>query len=410
LIQVSVIIVNYNVRYFLEQCIYSLQKAGEGRQVEVIVIDNQSSDGSLGYLQPKFPGVTFIPSEYNAGFAKACNKGANQARGRYILFLNPDTLLPEDCLQRCLLFFEAHASAGALGVKMIDGSGKFLKESKRSFPSPLTALYKLSGLAWLFPQSPVFSRYYLGHLDENKNHKVDVLAGAFMMIRREVLEITGGFDEDFFMYGEDIDLSYRIQKAGYDNYYLAETRIIHFKGESTKTGSLNYVRMFYGAMSIFVRKHYGGRRAGLFRASLHMAIWIRAFLSAMAKLVRRIGKTGIPKKPVTKDSKPYLLIAATQREFEQVKSLLQRKNLHHSIIGRIAVDEDTDHSVAGLNDTDAAAQSLGATELILCAGTLTYRQIISFIQTLTTTLQIRFHRVGSGSMVGSDYGETVDVT
>jgi GT2 family glycosyltransferase len=285
----SVVIVNYNVKYFLEQCLYSVQKSAAGIDVEIIVLDNQSTDGSLEYLRPRFPEVNFIENDMNLGFARACNKGLNYARGEYVLFLNPDTLLAENTLEVCLHFFQFQKDAGAIGVKMLDGSGRFLKESKRSFPSPMTSFYKLFGLARIFPKSKIFNRYYAGHLDKNKNHEVDVLAGAFMMIRKEVLEKIGGFDENFFMYGEDIDLSYRIQKNGYKNYYLAETEIIHFKGESTRRGSLNYVRMFYTAMSIFVKKHYGGTKAGLFNAALHIAIWIRALIAALAKFVRWIG-------------------------------------------------------------------------------------------------------------------------
>ena len=182
----SIVIVNYNVKFFLEQCLYSLRKSAADIQKEIIVIDNQSTDGSVNYLQDRFPEVRFIISDSNIGFAKASNKGLQYARGEYILFLNPDTLLSENTLKTCIGFFENNSDAGALGVKMIDGSGRFLKESKRSFPSPLTSLFKLFGLSKLFPHSEIFSKYYLGHLDENKNHEVDVLAGAFMMLRKEV--------------------------------------------------------------------------------------------------------------------------------------------------------------------------------------------------------------------------------
>jgi GT2 family glycosyltransferase len=254
---------------------------------EIIVVDNCSVDNSINYLQPKFPVVRFIANTENLGFAKACNIGLKVATGNYIQFLNPDTLVPEDCFQKCITFLESHAEAGALGIKMLDGRGKFLKESKRSFPSPMTSLYKLFGLSKLFPRSPVFSKYHLGHLDENENHEIDVLAGAFMMVKKEVLEKVGSFDETFFMYGEDVDLSYRIQKAGYKNYYFPEISIIHFKGESTRKGSMNYVRMFYNAMSIFVRKHYSGSRASVFNFLIHIAIWIRAFLSAATHFIRR---------------------------------------------------------------------------------------------------------------------------
>ena len=287
--QLSVIIVNYNVRHFLEQCLFSVQKAVQNLQAEIIIVDNNSTDNSISYLQPVFPCVKFIANKSNAGFAGACNQGYQQSSGNYILFLNPDCIVPEDCFEKCIEFFSNHADAGAAGVRMLDGHGNFLKESKRAFPSPLTSLYKLFGLASLFPRSKIFARYHLGHLKENENHEVDVLAGAFIMMPKKVLEITGGFDETFFMYGEDVDLSYRIQQAGFKNYYIAETSIIHFKGESTKKGSLNYVRMFYKAMSIFVHKHYAGGKAGVFNFFIHLAIWARAAMSAVSRFLRWIG-------------------------------------------------------------------------------------------------------------------------
>ncbi len=287
--QLSVIIVNYNVKHFLEQCLHSVLKAVKGIQAEVLVIDNNSTDGSTAYLKPMFPAIHFIVNTENLGFAKACNQGLRNATGKYILFLNPDTIVPEDCFQQCIAFLAAHPDAGALGIKMMDGSGQFLKESKRAFPGPTTSLYKLFGLSKLFPRSRTFSKYHLGYLDENKNSEVDVLAGAFMLLKKEVLDKIGGFDEIFFMYGEDVDLSYRIQKAGYRNYYFAGSSILHFKGESTKKGTLNYVRMFYNAMSTFVRKHYGGSRAGIFNLLIHLAIWFRAILTATGNFIRRIG-------------------------------------------------------------------------------------------------------------------------
>lgn len=285
----SVIIVNYNVKYFLEQCLHSVLRAAEEVETEIIVIDNHSTDESLPYLVPKFPQVKFLKNHSNSGFGKACNRGLAEAKGEYILFLNPDTIVAEDSFTTCLRFFQTHPDCGALGVKMIDGSGAFLKESKRAFPSPLTSLFKLFGFARLFPHSPLFSRYHLGHLNKEQNHEVDVLAGAYLLVRHEVLKEVGSFDEAFFMYGEDVDLSYRIQKAGYKNYYLAETTIIHFKGESTKRGSFNYVRMFYFAMSVFVKKHYGGVRAGFFTFAIQLAIWIRALISALLKVISFVG-------------------------------------------------------------------------------------------------------------------------
>ncbi|HUC81300.1 MAG TPA: glycosyltransferase [Flavisolibacter sp.] len=285
----SVIIVNYNVKYFLEQCLYSVVEAAQQVKTEIIVVDNLSTDGSIAYLQPKFPQVNFLQNTINSGFGKACNRGLQEAKGEYILFLNPDTLVAEDSFALCIDFFKRYPDCGALGVKMIDGSGSFLKESKRAFPSPLTSLFKLAGLAYLFPKSKLFSRYHLGHLNKEENHEVDVLAGAFLLTKKEVLDKVGSFDEAFFMYGEDVDLSYRIQKGGYKNYYFAGTTIIHFKGESTKRGSLNYVKMFYQAMITFVQKHYGGARAGVFQAAIRLAIWLRGLVAAFLKLVKWIG-------------------------------------------------------------------------------------------------------------------------
>ena len=263
-------------------------KAVENMQAEIFVVDNNSTDGSKEFFKDRFRGVRFIWNTENIGFAKANNIALKQATGKYILFLNPDTLLPEDCFERSISFLESHAEAGALGIKMLDGSGNFLKESKRSFPSPLTSFYKLSGLTKLFPHSKIFAKYYLGNIDAEQNHEVDVLAGAFMMVPKKIIDSVGSFDEDFFMYGEDVDLSYRIKEAGYKNLYFADSSIIHFKGESTKRGGLNYVRLFYKAMSIFARKHYGNR-AFVFNLLIQVGILLRAFLSAAKRFIKWIG-------------------------------------------------------------------------------------------------------------------------
>ena len=287
--KISIIIVNYNVKYFLELCLHSVLNAAHTLSVEIIVVDNQSNDESLPYLIPKFPTVHFIDAGTNLGFGKASNLGLANATGDYILFLNPDTVLPPDALMKALDFFAQNTDAGAIGVRMIDGSGAFLKESKRSLPTPLTSLYKLFGLAALFPTSTIFSKYHLGYLNENENHEVAVLSGAFMMIKKKVLNQIGSFDEQFFMYGEDIDLSYRIQKAGFKNYYVSDFTIIHFKGESTRKGSLNYVKIFYQAMSIFVQKHYTGPQKKWFNIFIHIAIWLRAAMAIVGNGIKKMG-------------------------------------------------------------------------------------------------------------------------
>lgn len=491
-------------------------KAIEGVMAEVIVVDNASTDGSLAYLGPKFPAVRFIQNNSNSGFGKACNRGLNEASGEYILFLNPDTIIAEDSFTSCIRFFETHPACGAVGVKMIDGSGAFLKESKRSFPSPQTSLFKLAGLSYLFPKSKLFSRYHLGHLDKKQSHEVDVLAGAFLMTKRDVLKSVGAFDEAFFMYGEDVDLSYRIQKAGYKNYYFPGTSIVHFKGESTKRGSLNYVRMFYQAMITFVQKHYGGARAGIFNFSIRLAIWMRAFVAAVLKGVKWISipvidaviillsfflvkeiwvrffrteivypdklllisfplftlvyltaayyaglydryfrmqslirstliatvtllalyallpeefrfsraivalgafvafvlitlqrwalvKAGVLLEPVTASSKPHILIAGNGKEYSDVKKFLAEKGFKDCIIGRVGINGVTDNAVAHITDIDATATALDAKELVFCARTLSYKDIIALTeQHHGLGLKFRYHAVGSNSIVGSD--------
>lgn len=284
----SVIIVNYNVKFFLEQCLYSVEKAGRGLDMEVFVVDNLSVDGSCAMVKEKFPWVQLIENQENVGFSKANNQAIRISGGKYILLLNPDTVVEENCFHKVFDFAEANPDAGGIGVKMIDGKGRFLPESKRAFPSPLVSFYKIFGLSALFPHSRRFGRYHLGHLDPSRNHSIEILAGAFMWMRRSVLDETGLLDEQFFMYGEDIDLSYRIIEAGYKNYYLADTTIIHYKGESTKKGSINYVRIFYQAMILFARKHFSGTKAGIYISLINLAIYLRAGAAILSRFLSRL--------------------------------------------------------------------------------------------------------------------------
>lgn len=286
--KLSVIIVNYNVEHFLEQCLHSVRKACEGIESEVWVVDNASADGSLRMLREKFPEVKVIANRENVGFARANNQAIKQAGGEYILLLNPDTVVEEDTFSLTLAFMDQHPEAGGLGVKMVDGKGRFLRESKRGLPTPATALYRIIGLSSLFPHSPVFARYYLGHLSDDEIHEVEILAGAFMLLRKSVLDQVGLLDEDYFMYGEDVDLSYRILKAGYKNYYFPHTRIIHYKGESTRKSSVNYVFTFYQAMAIFARKHFSAGLASRFIILINLAIFARASLSVIRRIFQRI--------------------------------------------------------------------------------------------------------------------------
>ncbi|HRH66668.1 MAG TPA: glycosyltransferase [Bacteroidia bacterium] len=286
--KLSVIIVNYNVKYFLEQCLHSVLKASAGIPTELWVVDNNSVDGSIEMLKEKFPSVHVIANRDNKGFSKANNQAILQSTGDYVLLLNPDTVVEEDTFRKILDFMDAHPDAGGLGVKMIDGTGRFLPESKRGLPTPLVAFYKIFGLSALFPKSKTFGRYHLGYLDQNAINAVDVLAGAFMLIRKTVLGKTGLLDEDFFMYGEDIDLSYRIIKAWYKNYYFPDTRIIHYKGESTKKSSVNYVFVFYNAMIIFAKKHFSKSNASLFTFFIRFAIYLRAGAALFIRFLKKM--------------------------------------------------------------------------------------------------------------------------
>lgn len=283
--KLSVIIVNYNVKYFLEQCLYSVQRAIKDIAAEVLVVDNHSVDGSCAMVREKFPWVHLITNQENVGFSRANNQAIRIARGEYVLLLNPDTVVQEDTFVKCIEFMDAHPEGGALGVKMIDGKGHFLPESKRALPTPWVAFYKIFGLSRLFPKSRTFGRYHLTYLNPDQIHEVEILSGAFMFIRRKVLDEIGLLDETFFMYGEDIDLSYRIIQAGYKNYYFPHTSIIHYKGESTKKGSLNYVLVFYQAMIIFAQKHFAHDASYRYLTFfIRLAIYLRALLSLLKRI------------------------------------------------------------------------------------------------------------------------------
>lgn len=285
--KLSVVIVNYNVEFFLEQCLSSVRKAAAGLEAEIFVVDNNSVDGSVRMVRERFPEVRLIANSENLGFSKANNQAIRISTGEYVLLLNPDTVVEDETFHKVVSFMDMHPEAGGLGVKMLDGQGNFLPESKRGLPTPQTAFYKIFGLSKLFPHSRRFSKYHLGYLDENEIHEVDVLSGAFMLLRRKALDDIGLLDETFFMYGEDIDLSYRITQAGYRNFYFPETRIIHYKGESTKKSSINYVFVFYNAMIIFARKHFSQQRARTFTFLINIAIYFRAFLAILSRFLRK---------------------------------------------------------------------------------------------------------------------------
>ena len=284
----SVVIVNYNVVFFLEQCLNSVFAASKNLNVQIFVVDNNSVDGSINMLKENFSSVVLIENKENVGFSKANNQAIKRANSPYVLLLNPDTVIEEDTFDKCIDFMNSNADCGGLGLRMLDGKGNFLPESKRGFPSPSVSFYKIFGLSYLFPKSQKFGRYHLGFLSEFEVNEVDVLSGAFMLLRKVTLEKVGLLDEQFFMYGEDIDLSYRIKLGGYKNYYFPETKIIHYKGESTKKSSVNYVFVFYNAMILFAKKHFSNKNANLFSFAINLAIYMRASLSLINRFVKKI--------------------------------------------------------------------------------------------------------------------------
>lgn len=264
----------------------SVEQASNNVSLEVIVVDNASVDGSVEMVQEDFPNVHLIANKDNTGFSKANNQGIRIAQGEFVLLLNPDTVVAEDSFEKVIDFASKNKDLGGLGVHMVDGKGDFLPESKRGLPTPWVAFHKIFGLSKLFPKSKKFAQYHAGHIAENETSEVDVLSGAFMLMRKKSLDEVGLLDEDYFMYGEDIDLSYRIQKGGYKNYYFADTSIIHYKGESTKKGSVNYVFIFYRAMIIFAKKHFQHRNAKLFSILINLAIYFRAGLAILSRFIK----------------------------------------------------------------------------------------------------------------------------
>ena len=290
----TVVVVNYNVEHFLVQCLVSAERAAQaaeraGYRVEICVVDNHSVDGSCAQVRSRFAHVKLWALSENLGFSKANNLAIRATTGRWVLLLNPDTVVKEDGFVAVLQYADAQPRLGGLGVPMVDGSGRYLPESKRGLPTPWAALCKITGLYRLAPRTQRFNRYYMGHIDRAQTAPVEILSGAFMWLRREALEEVGLLDETYFMYGEDIDLSWRLIQGGWENHYFTGTSIIHYKGESTKKGSLNYVLVFYRAMLIFAETHFAGNQAWLLSWTIRLAIYARAGLAIGSRLVSRWG-------------------------------------------------------------------------------------------------------------------------
>jgi len=280
----SIIIVNYNVKEFLQNLLHSIDKATKNIQHEIIIIDNASDDGSIQFIKSKFlpdDRITLIENKENLGFGKANNIGLKHAKGKFILLINPDCLLSEDTLIEMISFLDKNPHAGIAGCKILNPDGSLQLACRRSFPGPWTSFCKVTGLSTFFPKSKIFAKYNLTYLDENKSYEVDAISGSFMMIKKDALKRVNGFDEDFFMYGEDLDLCYRFQKAGFKVYYVHSTQIIHYKGESTRRSSIDETKIFYDAMHLFVKKHFSSFL--LVEIILRSAIVVRKFFAFIGK-------------------------------------------------------------------------------------------------------------------------------
>ena len=323
--KLSVVIVNYNVKHFLEQCLNSLEQAVEGLDHEVIVVDNASTDGSTEYITSRFPNIKWMACRENNGFSKGNNIAIAQAKGEYILLLNPDTIVTRDAITGCVDFMDAHADAGACGVYMLRTDGTFAPESRRALPTPFVAFCKMSGLSKLFPKSRTFGRYYMQYLDKEEANPIEIISGAYMVLRRSTIEKTGALDEDFFMYGEDIDLSYRILKEGYKNYYLP-LRILHYKGESTNKSTYRYVHTFYRAMQLFFKKHYS-HYSMLVSLPINIAIWTRAMLAY-------IGNQFIHRKVTQSPTAINCMVLAGSGAIKEIEYILadKHKNGKHAFL------------------------------------------------------------------------------
>lgn len=370
-----------------------MAKAIQHLDVEVFVVDNASTDNSKEYLPTKFPWVKFKWNTSNDGFAKANNSVLKDATGDCILFLNPDTILPENVFEKCLEFLQQQPNTGALGVRMIDGSGRFLKESKRGLPTPFAAFCKMVGLGFLFPHSSLFASYYQGHLPQKETHPTPVLAGAFMLLTKEAVAATKGFDEQFFMYGEDVDLSYRLTQAGFSNFYFADTSILHFKGESTQKLSAGYYQHFYGAMQLFVNKHYATKSTTRFL--MNSAIVFGAGLATVKRL--------FTSKKETQPSKPILTaIVASHSVFNALLMITKQAAIPLVLAGRIALtDNDADASIGSIASLDSCLKKHSIQQLIFCEGSLSFESIIQLVDKHAGKVDFLFHAEGSRSIVGS---------
>jgi GT2 family glycosyltransferase len=402
--KLSVIIVSYNVRYFLEQCLRSVHSASGDTEIEVIVVDNNSADDSCSMVSLKFPGVILLRNSDNTGYSAAINKALKHATGQYILLLNPDTVVGEETFGRCIAFMEDHPDAGAIGVRMIDGRGRFLPESRRALPTPETAFYKISGLSRVFPRSRRLNKYYNGNTDDKVTSGADIIAGAFMFLREEAVSNTGVLDEDFFLYGEDIDYSYRLIKAGFRNYYLASANIIHFKGQSAGKSAVTTRIYFFRAMKIFVRKHFSDANTRVTLNSIYLAINIAAIISITGLLLQKVLLlTMAPMLRFLRNRR--VVIIAGAEAFGSMAVHADR------IAGRISISKDDNgpDQLGNIQHIKEIIRENRLNEVIFNSGEMTYSGLIECIQIISDcNVRVGIASVDDKYIIGTGHGSWAD--
>lgn len=376
-LKLSVIIVNYNVKYYLDQCIRSVLRAFEemNTPAEIIVVDNHSADGSVDYLEQRypqklFPMVRFVRSAHNLGFARANNIAIRQSRGEYVLLLNPDTIVGEDALKASVDFMDVHEDAGAVGVRMLGAQGRRAMESRRGLPTPMVSFFKMLGFCNRWPHHHLFGKYYMGYLPWDEPSQIEVVSGAYCMLRRKALDEVGLLDEDFFMYGEDIDLSYRVLKGGYHNYYLP-VDILHYKGESTQKSSFRYVHVFYEAMLIFFRKHYSGMTF-LLSLPIKTAIYAKALMALVGMLSERMRKSLGFFAPSAEGAQHYVFVGS-----------LEMQDACRDIARRLGLDAEFHDSEVLEDKNEATWSEKNDNVLVLDADSMSYADMLKRMSRLS---------------------------
>lgn len=376
-LKLSVIIVNYNVKYYLDQCIRSVLRAFEemNTPAEIIVVDNHSADGSVDYLEQRYPQklypmVRFVRSAHNLGFARANNIAIRQSRGEYVLLLNPDTIVGEDALKASVDFMDVHEDAGAVGVRMLGAQGRRAMESRRGLPTPMVSFFKMLGFCNRWPHHRLFGKYYMGYLPWDEPSQIEVVSGAYCMLRRKALDEVGLLDEDFFMYGEDIDLSYRVLKGGYHNYYLP-VDILHYKGESTQKSSFRYVHVFYEAMLIFFRKHYSGMTF-LLSLPIKTAIYAKALMALVGMLSDRMRKSLGFFAPSAEGAQHYVFVGS-----------LEMQDACRDIARRLGLDAEFHDSEVLEDKNEATWSEKNDNVLVLDADSMSYADMLKRMSRLS---------------------------